>query len=49
MAQMLFIDYLGVYHRHLALERNQICRGLAQKKHHLHSLILCCVELIYPQ
>lgn len=49
MAQILFIDYLGFYHHHFALELNQIHRGLAQKKHHLRSLILCCVELIYPQ
>lgn len=49
MAQILFIDYLGVYHRPFTLELNQIHSGLAHKKHHLRSLILCCVELIYPQ
>jgi len=48
MAQILFTDYLGVYHHHLALELSQTGSGLAQKKHHLSSLTLCCVELIYP-
>lgn len=48
MAQILFVDYLGVYHHHLALELNQICSGPAQKKHRLSSRILCCTELDNP-
>lgn len=49
MTQILFIDFLGVYHHHLALEMNQTHNnGWVQQKQHLRSLILCCTDLIYP-